>query len=999
MPIKADQLKEKEDYQKLILEFLNTENGYMIRDARIHYDPNFAMDKELLIRFLDATQPEKMEKLRKNYKEKAEVIIVAKINEEINRKTRGIIDVLKNGVDFDNGITLFIMAKKPANAYNKTLSAHYAANTLSVMEEVYHKEGERIDLVIFLNGLAIFAIELKCNTSGQTVDDAIKQFKEQRDPKTRLFAFKRGVIACFAMDLREVYMTAELKGKSTYFRPFNKGKADGSAGNPANVDGLDVDYMWKDIFTKDKVAFIIENFACVVKEERKNQKTGKKETLEKALFPRYHQLQAVEKIIAHTRENGTDCNYLIQHSAGSGKTNTIAWLAHSLVSLHDENDDVIYNTVVIITDRIVVDRQLQDAVQAVQHKSGLIKTLGDRAKAADLADALNGNTKIIVTTIHKFFHILGKGLLQAAAHKKFAVLIDEAHSSTEGTLMEAVTAILADGSDAEEELTTEDKIVEEVKRIGKQPNVSMFAFTATPKPETIALFGTTDEDGKKKAFDLYSMKQAIEEGYILNVLDNYVTWKTYYELNKIVEEDPELKSISAKRKITRFVDLHDTNIRQKTEIIIEHFRHNIARMLGGKAKAMVVTSGRLQAVKYYHQFNDYIASRGYKDIKPLVAYTGSVDWGDTKVTERMLNGISEECLREEFDKDDFQILLVANKYQTGFDQPKLCAMYVDKKLHGITAVQTLSRLNRIYPPYDKRTFILDFKNDYDVIKEAFAPYYEHTFLNATLSRADIKDFLRKFDEYDFLEEDDINEFNELTYKDSRTSREKEKMWALLNKALNKIYDKKKDDGKPDLALQVEIRGNIRKFLKAYQFLIQSTCFEDVEMHKVYNFLCYLSKEIDLSGGGNDFDIADKITVSNFRQVEGERRGDGVEAKPDVKVSKKPSSVVEQQIKKLSEIIDEMNLLYGKGYEGESTIKSMLQIKDLLLANARLRASAKNNKLDDFRFAYEDMVEEALVAGWEQNQDFYSTLLSNDELRKKVSDAFIDEVYNILKDNK
>jgi type I restriction enzyme R subunit len=995
MPIKADQLKEKEDYQKLILEYLNKQNGYIVRDAKFHYDPSFAMDKGLLIAFLDATQSEKMEKLRKFHKDKAEAIIIAKINEEINRKTRGLIDVLKNGVDMDNNITLSVMAKKPATSFNKTLTAAYEANTLSVIEEVYHKDGERIDLVIFLNGLAIFAIELKCNTSGQTVDDAIKQFKTTRDPNTRLLKPKVGVIASFAMDLREVYMTAELKCKDTYFRPFNKGN-NGGKGNPANSDGLDVDYMWKDIFTKDKIALIIEHFACIVKEDKKDKKTSKKVQVEKALFPRYHQLKAIEKVIAHARENRTDCNYLIQHSAGSGKTNTIAWLAHSLVSLHDENDEVIYNTVLIITDRIVVDRQLQDAVQAIQHKSGLIKTLDDKSHAADLATALNGNTKIIVTTIHKFFHILGKGLLQANKEKKFAVLIDEAHSSTEGTLMEAVTAVLADGSDAEDEKTTEDKITEEISRIGKQANVSMFAFTATPKPETIALFGTTDDDGKKKAFDLYSMKQAIEEGYILNVLDNYVTWKTYYEINKIVDEDPELQSITAKRKITRFVDLHDTNIRQKTEIIIEHFRHNIARELAGTAKAMVVTSGRAQAVKYYFQFKDYIASRGYKDVTALVAFSGTEK--ESGLTERMINGISEECLREEFNKDDFQILLVANKYQTGFDQPKLCAMYVDKKLHGIAAVQTLSRLNRIYPPYDKRTFILDFKNDYGTIKEAFAPYYEHTFLDASISKSDIREFLRKFDEYDFLEEDDITEFNELTYKDSRTSRDKEKMWALLNKALNKIYDKKAD-GKPNLTLQIEIRSNIRKFLKAYQFLIQTTCFEDVEMHKTYNFLAYLSKEIDLSGGGNDFDIADKITVSNFKQIEGEKNGGEVEPKPDVKVSKKPSSVVEQQKKLLSQIIEEMNALYGKSYEGESTIKSMLQIKDLLLANARLKNSAKNNKLTDFRFAYDDIVEEALVAGWEQNQDFYSTLLSNDELRQKVASVFMGEVYEILRSNK
>lgn len=996
MPIKADQLREKEDYQKLILDYLRDENGYVVRDSKTDYDQSFAMDKELLIKFLDATQYEKMDKLRRFYKEKAEAIIIAKVNEEINRKTRGIIDVLKNGVDFDNNVSLSLMTKKPATSFNKTLLAHYDSNTLSVMEEVYHKEGERIDLVIFLNGLAIFAIELKCNTSGQTVEDAIKQFKERRDPNTRLFAFKKGVISAFAMDLREVYMTTKLDGKSTYFLPFNKGNK-GGKGNPANPNGIDVDYMWKYILTKDEIIFIIEHFACVVKEEKKHEKTGKKIIVEKALFPRYHQLKAVEKMLDHVKQNRTDCNYLIQHSAGSGKTNTIAWLSHALVSVHDDNDTVIYDTVLIITDRIVVDRQLQDAVQAIQHKSGLIKTLGENSTASDLATALNGNTKIIVTTIHKFFHILGKGLLQENLNKKYAVLIDEAHSSTEGTLMESVTTILSDGSNAEEEKTTEDKIVEEISRVGKQSNVSMFAFTATPKPETIAIFGTTDEDGKKKAFDLYSMKQAIEEGYILNVLDNYVTWRTYYEINKIIDEDPELQSITAKRKITRFVDLHDTNIRQKTEIIVEHFRHNISGELGGKAKAMVITSSRAAAVKYYFQFKNYIAEKGYKDITPLVAFSGAVDWNDTKITERMINGISEDCLREEFDKDDFQVLLVANKYQTGFDQPKLCAMYVDKKLHGITAVQTLSRLNRVYPGYEKRTFILDFKNDYDTIKEAFAPYYEHTFLDAMISVSDIKEFIRKFSEYDFLDDDDINKFNEFTYKETRTNSDKEKMWALLNKALNKIYNKE-EDGKPNLALQVEIRSNIRKFLKAYQFLIQTTCFEDVEMHKTYNFLMYLIKEIDISGSGNDFDIADKITVSNFKQIEGKTHSEKIDSKPDLKVVKKPASVVEQHRKKLSQIIEEMNALYGKNYEGESTIKSMLQIRDLLLINQRLKSSAKNNKLNDFRFAYEDTVEEALVAGWEQNQDFYSTLLSNDDLRQKVASVFMEEVYNILRSN-
>ena len=401
--------------------------------------------------------------------------------------------------------------------------------------------------------------------------------------------------------------------------------------------------------------------------------------------------------------NHTSCNYLIEHSAGSGKTETISWLAHILATVHDVENNNVFDTVLVITDRIVVDRQLQEAILGIEHKSGQVKVMDDKCNSEDLAIAIAGNTKIVVTTIHKFYYILDNNLLGDLKSKKFAVLIDEAHSSTEGVYMQSVTHVLSNEDDEEEFKTEEDQMLEEIQKSGKQSNVSMIAFTATPKPDTIQLFGTLNKEGKKESFDLYSMKQAIEEGYILNVLDNYVTWKTYCHINKAIQDDPELQSITAKRKMARFIDLHDTNIAQKAEIIIEHFRANVAGCLGGNAKAMVVTSSRPAAVKYKQAFVDYIQAKGYTGIQALVAFSGKVKIKGKEYTEVQMNdGIKEDELRYEFDRSCYQVLIVADKYQTGFDQPKLVAMYVDKKLRKVAAVQTLSRLNRICPPYYSR---------------------------------------------------------------------------------------------------------------------------------------------------------------------------------------------------------------------------------------------------------------------------------------------------------
>lgn len=572
MAIKSGQLKEKTDYQAYILEMLRDENGYQIRPAT-SFEAGYGMDTEVLFDFLEATQSEALAKLEKLYKDKTRQTILNYINNEINKKNRCLLDVLKHGVEFDNGVTLNLMYRKPANSFNPKAEALYQQNAFSVMEEVYHTEGERIDLVIFLNGIAIFTFELKCNTSGQNYEDAIRQYKFDRDYKTRLLKFKAGCLAHFAMDLNEVYMCTNLKGASSFFLPFNKGCGTGinsGKGNPHNDNGINVSYMWEDILKKDTVLYLIDKIIFLQKTTKKNPETGKRETKETLIFPRYHQFNAVRKLVADMMENHTDKNYLIEHSAGSGKTNTIAWLAHRLASLHDSEDNAIFDTICIITDRIVVDRQLQEAVLSMEHKPGLIKVMDDKCAAVDLADALNSNTKIIVTTIHKFLYI--HDLVGEMKSKKFAVIIDEAHSSTAGSEMEAVTYALSESrklSDAtpisveDDDESMADIIEDEIERTGKQPNVSIIAFTATPKPTTLQLFGCLNEEGKKVAFDLYSMKQAIEEGFILDVLKNYVTYKTYFELNKAIEDDPELETIAAKRKIAKYIELHDTNIAAK----------------------------------------------------------------------------------------------------------------------------------------------------------------------------------------------------------------------------------------------------------------------------------------------------------------------------------------------------------------------------------------------------------------------------------------------------
>ena len=983
-------LSEKE-YQKYFLERLK-ENGYEIWPQE-HYDRLYAVARPELFRFLNATQPDAMKTLYKVYKDETENTIVAAINAEETKARGSRLDVLKHGIELSN-VHLDLLYSKPATDFNKELNALYEKNIFSASEEVWASDKERIDVVLFLNGLAIMAFELKCNASGQNYGMAIEQFRTDRDPKTRLFRFKAGALVCFAMDLEEVYMTTKLDNEKTFFLPFNMGNGDGinaGAGNPIYKDKYSTFYMWENVLKKDSVIEIITKFMFTEVKEEKNEKTGKSKVNESVIFPRYHQLDVLRKVLADVYINHATQNYLLQHSAGSGKTKEIAWLAHRLASLHDENNKIIFDNVIICTDRVVVDRQLQDAVRALEHKSGFIRVMDDKCTSADLGRAITGNTKIIVTTIQKFPYVVGT--VSDMSDKTFAVIIDEAHSSTAGKNMAAVTYVLSEGDVTTENADMEDVIADEIARSGKQKNVSMFAFTATPKPTTLQLFGRKNVKGQNEAFHVYSMKQAIEEGFILDVLQNYMTYNTYYKLNKEIEEDPLCKTKEAKRQIARFVDLHETNIAQRIEVIVEHFRTTVMDELGGHAKAMVITASREAAVKYRQAFEDYVTRKGYKNIRALVAFSGKVSLDGKEYTEPGMNGISEKALPAEFDKDDYQVLLVADKYQTGFDQKKLCAMYILKKLHGVSTVQTLSRLNRICPPYEKQTFVLDFVNDYDSVIGDFAKYYTTTLLSNTVTPSAVYDIEAKLDGYYVLDPQDVERFNALLYKDDVTAKDKKEMEYLLQKAKKAVETGREPEEIAKIAL------TIRHFVRFYEFLIQATCFEDVELHKKYQFASYLQAFLKINTGGSGFDLTGKIEASGFVQKkEAEHKKPKVNPNPIVKLPMAEQIILSpQKEERLSKIIDEINSRTGKTYDNDVAVKAMLQIKDIMMKSEQLRASAKNNTEKDFEFAYFDNVDDALIEGLSQNQDFFTLLLQNEEIKKEVLGIFAEEIYKSLRD--
>ena len=753
---------------------LLTEGGYTKGD-QVNYDKERAIDMSQLVAYIKETQEKAWARYEKNYKDESLNKLYKRLNDEID--SNGLLHVLRHGIT-DRGVKLKIASFRPESTLNEKIIKDYQANRLTVTRQfAYSTESNKtLDMVLMLNGIPIVAIELKNQFKGQSVENGKHQFMFDRDPREKIFQFNKRVLVYFVADLYEVWMTTKLDGKDTYFLPFNQGSNGagevGGSGNPENPEGYATSYLWEKVLQKDSLMNIIHRFMHLEVKKEKVIKNGREQNKisSKLIFPRYHQLDVVRKLVHNVRAKGSGENYLIQHSAGSGKSNSIAWLAYHLASLHDKDNNSIFNSIIVVTDRTVLDRQLQETISSFDHAAGLVETIGEKKTSKDLKDAINDGKRIIITTLQKFPVIYDE--VKVNPGNRFAVIVDEAHSSQTGTSAKKLKVALADTEEALREYAEleaeieentpdqEDKLVQELLTQGRHQNLSFFAFTATPKEKTLEMFGTKQSDGSFKPFHVYSMRQAIEEGFILDVLQNYMTYKTSFRIAKNTPENPELSASQGVKAIRRYQSLHPHNLQQKTAIMIEHFRNVTRHKINGKAKAMVVTASRLHAVRYYFEFKNYIEKMGYDDMDVLVAFSGVVNDGDEEFREESLNitkegkRIKESQLKKAFQTDDFNILVVAEKYQTGFDEPLLHTMFVDKKLSGVKAVQTLSRLNRTHPNKED-TFILDFVNEAEEIQKAFQPFYEVTELDQEIDVNLIYDTKTKLRNYKVYNDQDI----------------------------------------------------------------------------------------------------------------------------------------------------------------------------------------------------------------------------------------------------
>ncbi|TZE82096.1 type I restriction endonuclease subunit R [Calorimonas adulescens] len=968
-------------------------NGY-VKGSPDDYNKEYAIDTKILFEFLEDTQPKKMDKLRQIHKDQYKFKILKRLNTELNN--RGMIDVLRHGIK-DYGVYLDLAYFQPASKLNDEMVKLYEKNRISVTRQVHYstKNENSIDMLICVNGLPVVVLELKNAFTGQTYEDAIMQYKKDRSPNELLFQFKKRAIVFFAVDTQEAYMTTRLSGGNTSFLPFNKG-CDGGKGNPDNPDGLKTAYLWEEILQKDSLMDILKRFVFIQTEEKKDI-DGNAYISETVIFPRYHQLDAVRKLEADAREKGVGTNYLVQHSAGSGKTNSISWLAHRLANLHDDNDNPVFDSVIVITDRRVLDRQLQDSIYQLEHKHGVVQKIDKDSN--QLADALKSGTRIIISTLQKFPFIIEK--IGELEKRKYAVIIDEAHSSSAGENMASLREVLSANSLEEaakldeelegKEYDPEEEILKTIKKRGKQPNISFFAFTATPKAKTLEMFGTIGSDGLPHPFHLYSMRQAIEEGFILDVLQNYVTYETYFKLAKKIEDDPTFDRAKATKALTRYVSLHPHNIAQKTEIMVEHFRSVTRHKIGGRAKAMVVTSSRLHAVRYKHAFDEYIKKKGYRDMKTLVAFSGTVKDGGVDYKESDMNGFKESELPERFATDEYQVLLVAEKYQTGFDQPLLHTMYVDKKLSGVKAVQTLSRLNRTCAGKDD-TFILDFVNKAEDIQEAFKPYYQATIVEEVTEPNLLYDIETQLHAYGVYLKEELDKFAYIYFKpkDKKASKDR----AMLNHFIDAAVERFK---KLDEQRKQDFSSQAMKYIRLYSFILQITPFEDVELHKLYVYLTYLLKKLPKEKGST-VHLADEIALEYYttkKTFEG-----SISLTPDdenvpvIPVKFAGTGVKEEQEEYLSSIIERLNKRFGTDFTKADQL-SVEQIKEDFAADEDLVQKAKINTIDDFRLAFEKVFINKVIDRMDQNQAFFTRVLDDEQFKNALMEYMLFETYEKL----
>lgn len=975
------------------------ELGYRARrleEDSLEQFKTYAIDVDVLFEFLISSQSKELEKLRKVYKEQTERKILERINKELN--SRGMIDCIRHGIK-DYGVTLKLAYNQPVSYMNQTLTQMYTKNIFTISRQVYYstQSNKSIDMMVALNGLPIAVLELKNHLTGQTVDDAKRQYMQDRDPKELLFQFKKRAIVFFAVDPDEVYMTTRLEKEKTFFLPFNRGN-NGGKGNPPVSGDYKTSYLWRNILQKNSLIDILFRFVFVKQDDIRDS-TGeiidKKETV---IFPRYHQLDAVRKMESDVKSLGGGQNYLVQHSAGSGKTNSISWLAHRLAKLHDHEDQAFFNSVIVITDRRVLDKQLQEAVYQLEHKAGMVAKIDK--DSSQLAHALVNNTRIIITTLQKFPFIMEK--VGEFTRGKYAIIIDEAHSSQGGKAATAMTNILSNKT-LEEALEADriaednmedidEKIVETIMKSGKQDNISFFAFTATPKAKTLEKFGRIGEDGKPHAFHVYSMRQAIEEKFIHDVLKYYTTYKTFYKVAKKIEDDPEVSSKKASKEIAKYVALHPYNIAQKTEIMIEHFRRVTRHKIGGRAKAMVVTGSRLHAVKYKQAFDRYIDEKGYEDMKAVVAFSGTVEDEGVSYTEPDMNGFAEKELPEKFHTDEYKVLLVAEKYQTGFDEPLLHTMFVDKRLDGIKAVQTLSRLNRTCKGKED-TFVLDFVNNAEDIREAFQVYYEVTGLDETTDPNLLYDLQRELDASQVYTEEEIEVVARLEFSgQKKTSKTQEKLNAILDMAVERF---KKELTKEQ---QEDFKQASSKFLRTYSFILQIGPFSDISLHKLYIYLNFLLKKLPKHVSDTVY-LADDIALEYYRNSEVfsgeiglERRG-GYELSP---TSHGSGGGQEEKKEKLSSIINKLNERFGTDFTEEDRL-SFEQIKEDILNNEELAQRAKSNTKDNFKFSYQKVFLDTVISRMGRNEKIYMKILEDQDFKESVMEYLFEEIYNGLRD--
>ena len=978
-------------------------DGYQPVDGK-GFDRDRAIFPEEALAFIRTTQPQLWGKLEALHGEQTGARVLEALCKWLD--THGTLATLRHGFKCF-GKTLRIAYFRPAHGLNPELEARYQANRVGLTRQLHFspRSEQSLDVVLSVNGLPVVTLELKNPLTGQSVQHAIKQYRQVRDPREPIFVFAKRTLVHFAVDTEEAHMSTRLAGSSTHFLPFNKG-CNGNAGNPPDPAGRNYKtaYVWEDALQRDSLLDLLARFLHLSVEEKTSDQ-GKKIRKESLTFPRYHQLEAVRTLLAAVARDGVGHNYLVEHSAGSGKSNTIAWLAHRLSSLHNVQDQRLFESVVVITDRLVLDRQLQDTIYQFDHRQGVVQKIDEDSR--QLAEALLTGVPIIITTLQKFPYVseqlaklneergmAGKDHLPT---RRYAVIIDEAHSSQSGETATELKGVLggADLRQKAKELAEEEEdaalegLFRAMAKRGRQPNISFFAFTATPKYRTFALFGRDRE-----AFHRYTMRQAIDEGFIEDVLKSYVTYKTYYKLLKKAEQDPHVERKKAAKALARFMKLHPHNIAQKTEVMVEHFHHSTRHKIGGHAKAIVVTGSRLEAVRYKQGFDQYIQDKGYP-IRSLVAFSGKVEddkLPNTSYTEVDMNGgIKEKDLPDAFATPEYQVLLVAEKYQTGFDQPLLHTMYVDKRLSGIQAVQTLSRLNRTHP-LKEDTFVLDFVNKPEEIQEAFKQYFDGAVMGEEVDPDRLYELQTELDASGIYLQTEVTEFARIFFAPKRRQSpgDHKAMNAVLDQARARFIQLQTQEAEE----AENWRGKVQAFSNLYGFLSQVIPYQDSDLEKLYTYLRHLALKLPKRSQGKSYQFDDEIDLNYYRLQkisEGSISLAEAQAKPLDAPHEVGTGVSRPEQLPLSRLIDLINERFG----GELNDADQLffdQIAEAASQNSELEQAAKVNSLGKFRLVFNQALDALFIERMELNEEIFADYMGRPELRDLISNALGEQVY-------